>query len=190
MKKFDTSYLWWLLPLTLIVLRLFVFDLVTVSGHSMDPTLADKEKLVVYKHAQVKRFDTVIVRSSEDDSKNLVKRVIGLPGDTVEMKQDTLFINGKKYKEPYLESFKKKFKKDKLQKEYSYSEDFQAYVETKTAFTEDFKIEVPKGQYFVLGDNRPISHDGRAFGPVESKNIKGVAKFVYWPFKRFGTYQG
>ena len=109
--------------LLILAIRLFVFEPVTVKGHSMDPTLADGQKLIVSKVFQPERFDIITTVEPNDQSKVAVKRLIGLPGDTLEYKNDQLLINGKAYNEPYLKDFKAKFVKDRLQEEYSYSSD-------------------------------------------------------------------
>ena len=111
----------------------------------------------------------------------IVKRIIGMPGDTVKMENDQLTINGKKYDEPYLDKFKKEFSEDKLQGEYAYSSGFQAQAESASTFTSDFEYTVPKGKYLVLGDNRLISKDSRMFGLVDKDMIQGKVVFRYWP---------
>ena len=85
-----------ILAAILIGLRHFVFTPVVVKGDSMDPTLADGERVIALKNTEIKRFDIVTFPAPDDEGKNYIKRVIGLPGDTIEYKDDQLYINGKK----------------------------------------------------------------------------------------------
>lgn len=194
MKKFLKE---WGVCLAVVIvvffLRFFVFPFVDVDGHSMDPTLEDKERIITYKFAKLQRFDIVVATVEEDgEKKRIIKRLIGMPGDKVHYDNDQLYINGKKYNEPYLDEYKKLWKKDKLQKTFSYDSDFQYYASTIDAFTVNdmketkFTINVPKGKYLLLGDARPVSKDGRVLGAFSTSQIDGEAKFVFWPLKRFG----
>jgi len=169
-----------ILIVALVLLRVFVFTPVTVSGESMMPTLVDGERNIALKMGDVKRFDIVSLVAPDDPSKNYVKRVIGLPGDTVEYKDDVLYINGKKYDEPYL-----KEKKAEL-KETNPDEDL----------TSDFTLEtvlgqktVPDDTYFVMGDNRQNSKDSRfsEVGFIPKENIIGKSKIAFWPPSKWGT---
>ena len=177
--------------------RLFIWFPVTVDGHSMDPTLASGQQLFVVKTAKIQRFDIVVANESENGQvKQIVKRVIGMPGDTITYQNDTLYINGKKTKEPYLAAYIKAFKKDKLQSTYSYNADFQTRATNSESFTtsvtasgepdsSNFTITVPKGQYLLLGDNRIVSKDSREVGTFKRSAIVGEAKFRFWPIWPF-----
>ncbi|WP_313509965.1 signal peptidase I [Enterococcus sp.] len=167
--------------IAVVLLRLFVLTPVKVSGHSMDPTLADKQRLIATKLTSYDRQDIVICVEPDDTDKIAVKRLVGLPGDTVEMKDDVLTINGDVYEEPYLDDFKEMFADDQLQEEYSYREMFQEIAASATQFTEDFSITVPDGSYFVMGDNRLISRDSRSFGVVTDDQMEGKVLVRYWP---------
>ncbi|WP_159723461.1 signal peptidase I [Enterococcus sp. CSURQ0835] len=164
-----------ILAAILIGLRTFVFTPVVVKGDSMDPTLIDGERVIALKNTEIKRFDIVTFPAPDDPGKNYIKRVIGLPGDTVEYKDDQLFINGKKYSEPYLEQYK-----SELTDGQPLTNDF----DLKELFGQ---TKIPTGQLFVLGDNRRISKDSRMIGMIEKKNIMADVKFVFWPISRFGT---
>ncbi|MFS1193053.1 signal peptidase I [Enterococcus lactis] len=185
MKEFLKN--WGILILVLAVLaaillaRVYVFTPVTVNGHSMDPTLSDGQRLISSKISNYERMDIITTKEPGDEERMIVKRIIGMPGDTVKMENDQLTINGKKYDEPYLDKFKKEFSKDKLQGEYAYSSGFQAQAESASTFTSDFEYTVPKGKYLVLGDNRLISKDSRMFGLVDKDMIQGKVVFRYWP---------
>jgi len=192
----------WTIPIVIIVLfflsRIFIWTLVLVDGHSMDPTLADRERLVLIKTATPKRFDIVVAK---EEDKDIVKRVIGLPGDTLSFNHDKLTINGKEYKEPYLENFQKQLADGSLEKTYgsypitsalpeSQRSFFVGLAQQAKAFTVDatnnptFTVKVPEGQYFLMGDNRIVSSDSRAVGPFQRKDIIGVVKARIWPLSK------
>ncbi|MCC9868862.1 signal peptidase I [Streptococcus agalactiae] len=195
MKEFIKEWGVFILILSLFLLsRIFLWQFVKVDGHSMDPTLADKEQLVVLKQTKINRFDIVVANEEEGgQKKKIVKRVIGMPGDVIKYKNDTLTINNKKTEEPYLKEYTKLFKKDKLQEKYSYNPLFQALAQSSTAFTTDsngsseFTTVVPKGHYYLVGDDRIVSKDSRAVGPFKKSTIVGEVKFRFWPIRRFGT---
>lgn len=93
--------------------RLFLWQPVKVDGHSMDPTLAHGERLIIFNKAKIDRFD-IVVASEEDENgqrKEIVKRVVGMPGDKLSYRNDTLYINNKKTKEPYLDTYLTSFKR-------------------------------------------------------------------------------
>ena len=91
------------------VIRYFLFAPIVVDGVSMMPTLHDQDRMIVnkfsYQIGEPNRFDIIVFHAPEN--KDYIKRVIGLPGDTVEYKDDTLYVNGKAYEEPYLDEYKK-----------------------------------------------------------------------------------
>lgn len=167
--RFKAELFSWLKTLGLafiivILCRQFVFSPTMVHGESMLPTFENKDRVFVTKISKIDRFD-IIVFDAPDDDTYYVKRVIGLPGDHVEVKNNILYINGKRYKEPYLQG-----------------EDGHGM------FTGDFTLEevtgeskVPPGSFFVLGDNRPFSKDSRIFGFISKDTIFGEVKFRY-PF--------
>lgn len=195
MKEFIKEWGVFILILSLFLLsRIFLWQFVKVDGHSMDPTLGDKEQLVVLKQTKINRFDIVVANEEEGgQKKKIVKRVIGMPGDVIKYKNDTLTINNKKTEEPYLKEYTKLFKKDKLQEKYSYNPLFQDLAQSSTAFTTDsngsseFTTVVPKGHYYLVGDDRIVSKDSRAVGPFKKSTIVGEVKFRFWPIRRFGT---
>ncbi|MDR0921078.1 MAG: signal peptidase I [Lactobacillales bacterium] len=185
---------WWevfAVAILLLVLRLFVFSPIIVDGHSMDPTLQNGERMIMLKTAKIDRFDIAVSEEPGEPKKNIIKRVIGLPEDTIEFNNDQLTINGKKYDEPYLDSYKKLWKDEKLQKEYSFDPYFQSIAQSAQAFTTtpdgktEFSVTVPKGHYFLMGDDRLISKDSRELGPVPSSSLKGEVKLAYWPLNQF-----
>lgn len=147
------------------VLWMFVFQVSVVQGHSMDPSLEPGDKLVVDKLSRhfmaPGRFDIVVFSCPGSLDRDYVKRVVGLPGETMELRAGDLYVNGER-------------------------------VEQNFGFTNDYSgfgpVRVPEGCYFVLGDNRPRSHDSRGFaendGAVPARLIKGVVRFRIYPFGR------
>jgi len=168
----------------------------------MDPTLANGEYLLVLKHQSIDRFDIVVATETDDNgtTKEIVKRVIGMPGDTIQYENDTLYINGKKTDEPYLTDYIKKFKEDKLQSTYTgddyddNGEFFRKLAAQAQAFTVDkdgspvFTIKLLDDEYLLLGDDRIVSKDSRQVGAFKAKQIQGEAKFRFWPLLPFKTY--
>ena len=130
----------------------------SVDGSSMYPTLEDKEvgySLVVTKLIGINRFDIVVIDQGE---KLLVKRVIALPGETIEYKDNVLYIDDVEYEEPYLSD----------------------------VTTEDFRVELNEDEYYCLGDNRNVSLDSRYYGPFKIEQFKSTHMFVLYPFENFG----
>ncbi|MEH6944786.1 signal peptidase I [Bacillus sp. JJ722] len=156
------------------ICRQFLFTPITVSGPSMMPTFEDQNKVIVSKISEIERFDTIVFKSDLSESEYIIKRVIGLPGDTIEMKNDILYVNGKEYKEPYLQEHK-----SNLNQGATLTEDFT--LSEKTG-----KSVVPEGSYFVLGDNRQKSTDSRAFGFIEEDAVLGEVKLRFFPFDEIG----
>lgn len=173
--------------------RLFLWQPVKVDGHSMDPTLADGERLIVLDHTKINRFDVVVAKETEDgETKEIVKRVIGMPGDTITYNDDTLYINGKEVDEKYLDEYKQAFDDDQLQDIYAYNSLFQELAEKADAFTTDsdgnteFTVKVPKGEYYLMGDDRIVSKDSREVGTFPKSSIVGEVKFRFWPLSKIG----
>ena len=166
------SWVWPILIAVIVAVGVcqFLFAPVTVKGESMENTYHDNDRVIISKLSKIERFDVVVFESPVEDD-HYIKRVIGLPGDHVEVKNDELFINGKKYDEPYESDHVKDYKADGLN------------------FTEDFKMEdvtgekvVPEDSYFVLGDNRQNSSDGRDYGFIKKSAISGVVAFKFFPW--------
>lgn len=173
--------------------RLFLWQPVKVDGHSMDPTLADGERLIVLDHTKINRFDIVVAKETEDgQTKEIVKRVIGMPDDTITYNDDTLYINGKEVDEKYLDEYKQAFDDDQLQDIYAYNSLFQELAEKADAFTTDsdgnteFTVKVPKGEYYLMGDDRIVSKDSREVGTFPKSSIVGEVKFRFWPLSKIG----
>ncbi|WP_409274517.1 signal peptidase I [Neobacillus sp. SCS-31] len=147
--------------------RTFLLTPIEVEGASMEPTLQTHERMIVTKIGELKRFDIVVFHANERE--DYIKRIIGLPGDRIEYKDDKLYVNGKAYDEPYLDEFKKEIAGGTLTDSFKLEE---------TAVGESI---VPKGHLFVLGDNRRYSKDSRHIGAIPVEDVVGTTKVVYWP---------
>ncbi len=149
------------------ILRTFVIQAFWIPSGSMIPTLMEQDRVFVLKflyktpfNVEVKRGDIIVFAYPLDTKKDYIKRVVALSGEKVALKQGRLYVNDKEIPEPYVVN------KDNY--------DFE-------------EVTVPEDSYFCLGDNRPNSQDGRYWGFVPKKNIKGPAKFRYWPLTRIGV---
>ncbi|MGT2933805.1 signal peptidase I [Streptococcus catagoni] len=197
MKNFIKEWGLFILFFSLFALsRLFIWQPVKVDGHSMDPTLAHGERLIVFSHTSIDRFDLVVAREKENgESKEIVKRVIGLPGDHIKYENDKLYVNGKRVKEKFLLDYQKAFNNDKLQETYNYNSLFQELARNSNAFTSDregrvtFSVTVPKDEYYLLGDDRIVSKDSREVGTFKKESLVGEVKFRYWPLSKMTTFK-
>lgn len=157
-------------------IRTFFFSNYVVEGESMMPTLQDGNKLMVnkigYQIGDLNRFDVIVFHANEDE--DYVKRLIGLPGDKVEYRDDQLYINGKKYEEPYLEKYREEAMGGRL------TGDF-------TLFELTGEKTVPKDKIFVLGDNRLGSRDSREFGFISVEQVVGKVNLRYWPMDKMAV---
>ena len=148
-----------------IIVILFLYQPVKVEGTSMMPTLDDQERIFinkfVYRFESIDRGDTVVFWYPGDPTKSYIKRVIGIPGDRVEVDRGTVLINGRALIENYVPP------------EFRDSSSMTARL-------------VPSDEYFVLGDHRSSSNDSRAWGMVPRRFIYGKAVFVYWPLDKLG----
>jgi signal peptidase I len=151
-----------------VVVILFIYQPVKVEGTSMMPSLVDQERIFINKFvyrfglAQVQRGDTVVFWFPGDPSKSYIKRVIGVPGDMVEVRNGVVYVNGARLAETYVPP---------------------EYRDHSVMSPE----RVPEDQYFVLGDHRSSSNDSRAWGMVPRRYIYGKAVFVYWPPDKIGV---
>ena len=149
-----------------LVIIVFLYQPVKVEGTSMAPLLSDQERIFinkfVYRFEPIQRGDVVVFWYPLDHSKSFIKRVVGLPGETVEIRQGAVYVNGKIVPEPYVPP------------QYEDLSDFA-------------QVRVPKDSYFVMGDHRISSNDSRVFGAVASHFIYGRAVFAYWPVDHFGS---
>lgn len=150
-----------------LVIRFFLFTPIVVDGESMMPTLEDGYKMLVNRIGEPKRFDIVVFHAPE--GKDYIKRVIGLPGDHIEYKNDQLYINGEPIAEPYLDKYKSELTEGTLTQDFSL-QDIDPTLEV-----------VPEGYLFVMGDNRRFSKDSRHIGVISKDKIIGKTSVVFWP---------
>jgi signal peptidase I len=152
-----------------LVIIIFLYQPVKVEGTSMAPLLSDQERIFinkfVYRFEPIQRGDVVVFWYPLDRTKSFIKRVIALPGESVEIRQGLVCVDGQEIKEPYVPP------------QY---EDLSDYG----------PVRVPPNMYFVMGDHRISSNDSRVFGPVPSRFIYGRAVFAYWPVDHFGSLGG
>jgi signal peptidase I len=151
-----------------IVVILFLYQPVKVEGTSMMPSLLDQERIFINKFvyrfgmAGIGRGDTVVFWFPGDPTKSYIKRIIGVPGDSVEVADGSVFVNGGALEEPYV------------------PEEYRDHLSMPRRI-------VPQDEYFVLGDHRSSSNDSRTWGTVPRRYIYGKAVFVYWPLDRVGV---
>jgi signal peptidase I len=171
-KSLIATLLHWARDLVLsvflaIVVILFIYQPVKVEGTSMMPALIDQERIFISKFmyrfglGAVERGDLVVFWFPRDTTKSYIKRVIGMPGDTIEVDRGTVYVNGKRLDESY------------VPEEYRDGRSMPPEI-------------VPPGHYFVLGDHRSSSNDSREWGTVPLTHIYGKAVFVYWPLDKLG----
>ena len=147
--------------LVVFLIRTFLVTPIKVNGQSMYDTLSGNEIMLLYRIGEIERYDMVvadlIVDGKKDDT--LIKRVYGLPGETIKCENGVIYINDHKIEDPYA-----------------------------TNETSDFEaVTLGDDEYFLLGDNRSISLDSRIIGPVKEKDIEGRTDFVIFPFDKFGV---
>lgn len=148
----------------------FFFSVAVISGQSMSPSYKSSDYILLNKqYSSINRFDVIAFDSPDEAGQEYIKRVIGLPGDSIEYRDDQLYIDGNLIEESYLDREKNELNAEEV-------------------LTKDFSLEslmgvkeVPKDKLFVLGDNRLYSRDSRAFGFVDIKSIKGDVKLKLWP---------
>jgi signal peptidase I len=145
--------------------RPFVVEAFWIPSASMVPTLKYGDRVLVnkfiYRFTEPERRDVIVFKSVQDDQQDLIKRVVGVPGDEVAVRGGRLFVNGERQREPYV---------NKKLPDRSFA------APTK----------VPENHVFVMGDNRANSQDSRVFGPVPKENIEGEAFLRFWPPGRIG----
>ncbi len=146
-------------------LMIYVVSITQVVGNSMSPNYQNGEILVLnkfkYRFFKIKRGDIVSLKYA--NTKYLIKRVIGLPGDTIYIKNNILYINNQEYKEDYIKGL-----------------NYDDFNLTDLGYT-----TIPENMYFVLGDNRSDSIDSREIGLVKKEDIIGKASIRIWPLNKF-----
>ena len=144
--------------LVVMTIRTFIFTPIIVDGESMAPTLDGGELMILKKYdTSYERFDIVVVNKSVEGD-NLIKRVIGLPGEIIRYKGNRLYINDEIIDDVYADGE---------------TENFQ-------------EIKLGEDEYFLMGDNREISKDSRTIGVIKKSEIEGTVGIVLYPFKKIG----
>lgn len=161
-----------------LVVYLFFMQPHQVNGQSMVPNFQSGEYVltdkVSYRVGEPERGDVAVFHAPESaqcpagTGCDFIKRVLGVPGDTVEVRNDSIIVNGSPLPEPYI------------------PEEFETMP---GAYTKDRIITLGPDEYFMVGDNRPYSSDSRAWGPVHKSEIVGKAFFRYWPMDVMGTIE-
>lgn len=159
-KNYIKEFLpYFIVILVVIFIKIFVFSPIRVNGASMNPTLNDKDIMILdeisYRFSEIERFNIVVVKEEDE---YLIKRVIGLPGEKIEYKDNKLYVDGKYIKENF-----------------------------KHMETMDFSTALGEDEYFIMGDNRTNSTDSRIFGPVSRDEIIGKTSLTILPISRFGN---
>ncbi len=158
-----------------IAIFLFVYLLILqphkIKGDSMQPNFPDGEYLltdkVTYRLGEPKRGDFIVFKAATGNDDEFIKRIIGLPGETVSITNGEVYINNKILIEPYLSD--------------------SIYTSSASFLNEGKEVTVPEESYLVFGDNRPRSSDSRVFGFITKKDITGRAWVVYWPIQSAGV---
>jgi signal peptidase I len=167
--------------------RTFVFQAFKIPTGSMEPNLLVGDHLIVNKMIfapaltglerailpgrEIRRGDVVVFKFPEEPDRDFIKRVIGLPGDRLEVKQQTVFINGTAIAEPYAALTPRPLTQADLREDYG-------------------PVTVPRDQYFMMGDNRWNSQDSRFWGFLPKSYVKGQALFIYFSFEEAGSLTG
>ena len=159
-KNYIKEFLpYFIVILVVIFIKIFVFSQIRVNGASMNPTLNDKDIMILdeisYRFSEIERFNIVVVK---EENEYLIKRIIGLPGEKIEYKDNKLYIDGKYVKEDF-----------------------------KHMETMDFSTTLGEDEYFIMGDNRTNSTDSRIFGPISRDEIIGKTSLTILPISRFGN---
>ncbi|WP_245628037.1 signal peptidase I [Shouchella shacheensis] len=177
-KKEKSEFWGWVKAIVIalvlaLIIRTFIMTSFEVRGDSMVPTAQNGERFIVnkmpYHFSEPERFDLIVFQANENE--DYIKRVVGLPGESVRYEEDRLYVNDELVEEPFLEDVR------------------QAY--DGRAYTPDyeFEMEVPADHVFVMGDNRPISLDSRSIGPIDEEDIIGKVGLRFWPLGEFGTME-
>ena len=159
-KNYIKEFLpYFIVILVVIFIKIFVFSPIRVNGASMNPTLNDKDIMILdeisYRFSEIERFNIVVVK---EENEYLIKRIIGLTGEKIEYKDNKLYIDGKYVKEDF-----------------------------KHMETMDFSTTLGEDEYFIMGDNRTNSTDSRIFGPISRDEIIGKTSLTILPISRFGN---
>lgn len=172
----------WIVPIAIgllaaLLIKNYVFQLVRVDGPSMQPNLENNERVLVSKRSIIHRGSVIVFEAQGVDpqvttSTDYVKRVIALPGDTVSSKNGVIYVNGKKTDQSYIGTSERTTGTGNW--------NLQSISVENQWQKNQGATKVPKGEYFVLGDHRSVSNDGRYWGFVPKNKILGVVKVPFW----------
>lgn len=172
------SFFWEIIKITVLVLlivvpvRYFLFQPFIINGQSMEPNFKQGDYLIIdeisYRIKEPQRGDIIVFRYPNDPSQRYIKRIVGLPGEIIEVRNNKviIFSNGT-----------------------SQTLDESKYLSSNVLTTGDVKTRLEKDQYFVMGDNRSFSFDSRKWGVVPKKNIIGKVFLRLWPINNIAEYQ-
>lgn len=180
MSKLKSEWFGWIKALLIafalaFIVRMFFFAPIVVDGTSMMPTLHNHDQMIVnkfiYDISEPDRFDIIVFHATPEE--DFIKRVIGLPGEHVAVKDEVLYVDGEPIKEPFLKKVKE-------------------HLKPNQTLTKDFELEdipgnyetIPEGYVLVLGDNRDNSADSRVLGLIPEDTIVGTTSVIYWPLDR------
>ncbi|MDD5040609.1 MAG: signal peptidase I [Patescibacteria group bacterium] len=153
----------------IIPIRYFLFQPFYVRGASMEPSFHDSEYLIIdeitYRFTEPKRGEVVVVKNPDRHSEFFIKRIIGLPGETIELREGNVYI----YNNQNIDGFMIR----------------ESYLAEGTKTSGEITIQLGEEEYYVLGDNRTVSLDSRIFGPLNREYIVGRAWLRVWPFDEF-----
>jgi len=145
-----------------VIIRVFLFQPFFIPSGSMEPTLIEGDRIIVskihYRLGNPKRGEIIVFKYPVDPKKDFIKRVIGLPGETLEIRDSKLYINGEFVEQPFLPP--------------------------GLSYGSYGPVTIPEGQYFMMGDNRNNSEDSRFWGMLPQENIIGKTLLIYWPVNR------
>lgn len=159
MTKYKDYISYILIIIMVIVIRTYVFTPIKVNGDSMEKTLHNGELMILNKYdREYNRFDIVVLKT---DNSYLIKRIIGLPGEKIEYKENKLYINDEIIKDEFANDIE----------------------------VEIIELLIKNDEYFVMGDNRGFSMDSRIIGTIKKDNIVGKTNFVLFPFSKFGKVE-
>lgn len=180
----------------------FVISNDQISGPSMQPTFENQDRIITYRHAKIKPGDIVVLKAPDEPGSLYIKRIIGMPGDTITAQDNKIYVNGKTLNQNFL---KPGFKLT--------DNGYSGMYKTKYSDTNDFSIsslaktsnymqiyskgqlqqmqqtnKVPQNSYFVMGDHRSVSKDSRYIGAIPGNKIVGVVKLRYWPLNNITAF--
>ncbi|ADE57645.1 MULTISPECIES: signal peptidase I [Aminobacterium] len=169
-REFVETILWALV--IALILRTFIVQAFWIPSGSMVPTLEPGDRVLVakfwYSFRKPERGDIFVFKFPLDPKRDFVKRIIGLPGDFLDVRDGIVYINEKPLHEKYVK----------------WRDDFSLFP---NILFPQVPIRIPEGRYFAMGDNRSHSQDSRYWGFVPEEYIRGPVFFRYWPFRRIGV---